>query len=276
MVGRQRLYLFEVPIRGYEFGAGEVGAVYFPFSMLYSAGTPGFGFARFSGFFVEAGVFQAAACFCFVYESLTRRSRWTRFGHIAAVVSSLSSIGVVLIVTSQALLYVHRRRLTLKSIVLGTILISLAGGLALYAPGIGLVNKAQFASASITDRTEATRKGIQDVLDNPWGTGPNSAREHNAGITLLAAASAIGIMGFIFQFLILSGIHGIHSSGRIPKMLVCFPLLVTALLSQPIAVSGMVYVLAMVWVPERGMPEKNKLAIRSSSLDRSHRSMLAV
>lgn len=268
IVGPDAIHMFDIGVKGYEGSggsAGAVGMVYFPLSMLYQ----NFAFGRvnvprFCGFFREAGIFQAFACFCFVYESFTRRSRWVRAGHVVAVLTSLSSIGVVLLAACSGLVFVLRRKLTFTTVVATFATCLIAVTVALYTPVIGLNDKMQGNKGSVSDRSVASRRGIERALANPLGDGPSSDTTQNSGITLIASVGALGFFGALLQALLLSGLRGIPTHAQSRKLLVCFPLLATALFAQPIAGSGAIYVMVMAWLPATSEPRDSTLRRRAT------------
>lgn len=66
---------------------------------------------------------------------------------------------------------------------------------------------------------------------------------------MIADLGSFGVFGFLMQFLIISGTRFRGNSNLWKKLSACLPLLVTAIFSQPIAGSPMIYVLVMVFIP---------------------------
>lgn len=258
IVGLESLFLFPLNVKGYEVtpsavaGASQVttGGVYFPFSMMYSTYTSGdLQLNRYSNFFREAGIYQAVAIFCFAYERFTRRSRFISIGLIGGAIASLSTLGLVLLPLTAGLVYVSRRRVSITRILLFGFFSVIAVIALIFAPAVGLADKMDTHGTSVTDRSDAIHRGVSAIVTDPLGAGLfDRAAKLGDGICLLAAITSLGVIGFILQIVILSGVRP-GTKLINPKVVVCFPLFVTAVFSQPIAGSGMTYVLTMVAVP---------------------------
>jgi hypothetical protein len=75
-----------------------------------------------------------------------------------------------------------------------------------------------------------------------------SSQTLNIGICLLSSMGGIGIFGFACQAMVLSGWRpGSGSSWK--KLAACAPILVTALISEPIAGEPAAYILVMAYLP---------------------------
>ncbi|ABO59413.1 MULTISPECIES: hypothetical protein [Burkholderia] len=270
ITGLNALYLFPIQIQGYESSPAVVdgmqtGAVYFPFSMLYSLYTTGdIQLNRFSNFFREAGIYQAISIFLFAYERFTRRSRFVTIGLMAGALLSLSTLGLLLLPLTGGLVYIARRRANMIRFSIAIAVGVAAIGVLLFAPAIGLSDKMDQHSASVTERSEAISRGIDSIMTDGFGTGVYSGTRAGNAICLIASISSIGIIGFLIQSILISGARpGDRIFGK--KVITCFPLFVTALISQPIAGAGMTYILAMVVVPsiveQRQRKEFERLAL---------------
>jgi hypothetical protein len=251
LVGAQRLYLTTVAIEGYRANVGDAatGAIYFPLSMQYASYDAGaVKLMRFCNFFREAGIYQAVSLFLLAYERLTRRSPLVTVGLLAGTILSFSTIGLLLLPATLCLVFVARRRLGAGKLVLvGALGAAIAVSMAV-VPAVGLLDKIETHGASVDDRSFAIRNGLQAAASDPLGAGMFSPARKNDGICLLAAVGSIGVLGVLLQAVVLSGLRpGGPLLGR--RAVVCFPLFVTALLSQPIAGQGLTYILAMVMVP---------------------------
>jgi hypothetical protein len=118
----------------------------------------------------------------------------------------------------------------------------------MYTPYIGLEDKAVTHGSSLSDRSRSIERALEDVRRNPLGNGLYSSLGTNDGICLLAELGMIGLFGFVCKVLLLSGLR--LGPGRDwKKVAACAPLLITALVSQPIAGAPMMYVIGMVFVP---------------------------
>jgi hypothetical protein len=141
---RDPLFLFTLNIKGYTDNAldqtGATGAVYFPLSMLYTDFVSGsVSLDRYAGFFREAGIYQAVACFFLAYEAFTRRSRFVILGLLSGIILTFSSLGTVLLATTIGMIYLFAGRgLRPARLLLAALCIGLAYPAAMYTPYIGL------------------------------------------------------------------------------------------------------------------------------------------
>ncbi len=248
------LLLFSLNIKGYTDNAldpsSATGAVYFPLSMLYTDFTAdSIVLSRYSGFFREAGIYQAMACFGLVYEACTRRSRAVMLGLLAGTILAFSSLGIALLaLTIGALFLLSPSSSRVARAGLAFLFVGAAYPIALFTPVIGLQEKLLTHGTSISDRSVAIAHGLRAVAGNPFGYGLFSTNEANSAICLVASLGMLGLIGFTIQCLILSGWRPGSRAG-LAKVVACAPILVTALISQPIAGAPMTYVIAMVSVP---------------------------
>lgn len=251
--GLDALQLFAFELKGYE-GAEDVqaGTIYLPLSMAYmSIGVFEVPLLRFTGFFREPGIYQAVAAYCFVLASVAGRSKLVKLGLAAGIICTFSTIGMAMLVAAIGISYYLTHRLTYARLAATGAILILSVVALVYAPIVGLQDKAETAEVSINDRTQAAFNGIYRLAENPFGNGPFSSREANQDINLIAAAGSIGLLGFLLQTILLSGFRGTFNLARIGA---CMPLLITALTSQPIATAAVMYVLLMVW-PHQRLPK---------------------
>lgn len=249
--GYERLFITSFSVVGYE---GEMldsgmraGSIYFPFSMLYSKYTSGeIILMRFNGFFREAGIYQAVACFCIAYEYYTRRSKLVMLGAAVGALAAFSSLGILLLLMTAGVIFVMRIRGLLVKLIFVALMGLVVLPVTLYAPYIGLAAKQDTHGTSITDRTEAVSNVVETLAKYPFGSGLFSGQQANSGINLIAAIGQLGVIGFMLQVFMLSGWRVRRGRANAIKLLICLPLLITALVSQPIAGSPMMYVLPMV------------------------------
>jgi hypothetical protein len=252
--GKESLFLFSVDVKGYTEATlhqqTSTGAVYFPFSMLYGDYVSGaVKLDRYCAFFREAGIYQGVACFCLAYEAFTRRSKFIMFGLAGGTICAFSSLGVALLaMTIGSIFLFSGKRVRAWRVVLTAAMIALVYPVSMYTPYIGLQDKAVTHGSSLSDRSMSIERGLEDVRRNPLGNGLYSSLGKNDGICLLAELGMIGLFGFLCKVLLLSGIR--LGPGRDwKKVAACAPLLITALVSQPIAGAPMMYVIGMVFVP---------------------------
>lgn len=250
LTGIDALHFFSVDVKGYELSADAVvatGAVYFPFTMLYSQFTSGdIDLLRVSGFFREAGIYQAVCCYCLAYEFFTRRSWVIMVGLLAGVVAAFSTAGILIMLVTIGLVFLFYGKRSKINIVICIVLVAIAYPVAFYTPYIGLEAKGVTHSTSISDRSIAISEGFKEFYNNPWGNGLFSSEKESSGINLVASIGAIGFIGFLCQFVIISGWRFGFNDASKKRMIACFPLLITALFSQPIAAAPLVYILTMV------------------------------
>jgi hypothetical protein len=251
---RLPLYLFTIAIKGYTEENADLtaatGAVYFPFSMLYTDFVSGsVKLDRYCAFFREAGIYQAVACFCLAYEAFTRRSKIVMFGLVGGTICAFSSLGVTLLVLTLGTIHLFSRaRIKPASVFITAVLVGVSYPAALYTPYIGLADKAVTHGTSLSDREASIHRALETVQHNPFGYGLFTGKEDNDGICLLAQLGMIGLFGFSCQVLIMSGFRpGQARNWR--KVAACAPLVITALVSQPIAGAPMSYVIVMAFIP---------------------------
>jgi len=258
--GKESLFLFTVDVKGYTevtlHQQTTTGAVYFPFSMLYGDFVSGsVKLDRYCGFFREAGTYQAVACFCLAYEAFTRRSKIIMFGLAGGTICAFSSLGITLLVMTMGTIALFSGgRVRAWRVVLTAVMIGLAYPVSMYTPYIGLEDKAVTHGSSLSDREDSIRRGLDEVRRNPFGNGLYSSLATNDGICLIAELGMMGLFGFGCQVLLLSGLR-LGPGMNWKKVAACTPLLITALISQPIAGAPMMYVIGMVFVP-RMIPRK--------------------
>lgn len=252
IVDPSALLITRIPIEGYEnVGAKgvEMGTIYFPVSMTYGqVEIMGHQVMRFCGFFREPGIFQAVACFCLAIESLTSRTRWVLIGLILGILTTLSTAGYFLMFFIIGAVNIVQGNITFIKGMAAIITVVVGLYAVFQMPGIGISSKASSGGGSITDRVEGVQSGINTFLINPLGNGPFSNSNKYEAICLLASISSIGLLGFVLQVTILSGIRNGPSWLRLRRVIACTPLLLTALISQPIAGAAVLYVFVMLWL----------------------------
>jgi hypothetical protein len=153
---------------------------------------------RLSGWFREAGIYQA---FCvwglLVGERYGLRQWWLRGLLVVAVVATLSTAGLVLLLASAGLYVLFRKR-DMHAVVRGILFAGLVGvsvaGL-LLAPIVGLESKSVSNPASLGDRLGSAVSGLSDLSRSPLGTGLYGATVPNSAINLIGASREIGAVG---------------------------------------------------------------------------------
>ncbi|VXB78659.1 conserved membrane hypothetical protein [Burkholderia sp. 8Y] len=253
---KDSLYLFSLPVKGYadytQDPRAATGAIYFPFSMLYSDFASGtVKFDRYCAFFREAGIYQAVACFCLIYEALTRRSKFLLACMVGGILCAFSTLGVALLAMSLGLVFLlsgRSRRLFMPRLLVTCAIVLMAWPIALYTPYIGLKDKARTHGESISDRSRSIDRGLANFAMRPLGVGLFSGKEQNDGISLLAQIGMIGLFGFACQVVMLSAWRP-GTKANWSKIGACAPLLITALFAQPIAGAPTIYVILLAYLP---------------------------
>jgi hypothetical protein len=171
---------------------------------------------------------------------------------VGGIVCAFSTIGVALLAMSGGLIFLlsggSARRLLVPRLLVTVMFLGLAWPAALYTPYIGLKDKEVTHSTSVSDRSESVQRSLKRLEAHPFGTGLFSGTELNDGISLLAQLGMLGLFGFACQVLILSAWRpGVRINWA--KMGACSPILLTALLSQPIAGAPTVYVILLAYLP---------------------------
>ena len=249
--GMEALHFGALQIKGYESDGSDLststGALYFPFTMVYGRFTAGDAtLLRTSGFFREAGIFQAVCCFCLCYEYFNRRSWIVIIGLFVGSLLTLSTAGIAALMGTIGISAFLSGKISLKRISLTILVAAAFVPVLLYAPFIGLNAKSLTHSASITDRASATENGLTTVAENPFGFGPVTDQANFSQVNLIAALGSVGIVGFLLQIIIIGGWRFQLNKAQALKMAACFPLLLTALFSQPLAGAPGIYILSMV------------------------------
>lgn len=271
LIGLDYLELFRLEINSYDGVGGEAaaGTIYFPLSMTYSPlmGADIFSLYRFSGFFREAGIYQAIAAYCLVLALISKRSYWVVLGLILGIVCTFSTIGLAMLAVAMVAALWIKGRFTLKIFSISALLLGGGGYIALYAPLIGMVAKRDDLafSASFDERNDALLRGVERFSENPFGYGPFSGTQSNDGITLLTSIGAIGAIGFLIQVLLLSGLRAAPRFQLSTRVAACLPILLTALFSQPIYGAPLIYVLLMIR-PEGSVQKMHENSLRNTNL----------
>ena len=250
-IGIEKLELLRIKIELYEEFGGDVsaGTVYFPLSMIYSS-LKDFGLIklyRFSGFFREAGIYQAVAAYCLVVAILSKRSSLVMAGLVAGIICAFSTAGLAMLTIAIGVAYIVRGGVSIKVAVAVAATGFIGWYVTLYAPMIGILYKYNdvYFNVSITERSDAFVRGVYSFMNNPFGYGPFSGDTANDQITLLSSLGAIGFAGFMIQVILLSGFRPGPAQHLKQRMAACLPILLTALFSQPIYALPFIYVLVM-------------------------------
>ncbi len=256
VVGYSSLRLFTYSISGYDDGgdAGN-GDVLFPFSFVYGK-LVDYGIYRFCGLYREAGIAQAFFTWSFIYLMYSRAKLMWVIGSLlgallcgsTAVVFSLAAAAVAHF-GSRSL---HRpRELLILGLLLGVLVLLL-----MFAPGLGLVDKAISHGASITDRQDAMAMALPSGDMGRWLVGHGLFYEStksvaNTGVNAIAAIFQIGVIGFaLYIATFFAGAIGTRSYVQSCRYLTLIsPFLVTSLFFQPMIDAPLVLAVVFFFPP---------------------------
>jgi hypothetical protein len=267
----EAILLFNVPSETYSFTGN--GDVYFPLSMTYTWTYGGLeSLPRFNHFWRESGIAQAIYAWAFLMAATdpSLKSRRTKMlGIIVGVLTTFStpayaSIGVV--IGAYVLFFRDSRRLPYSATVLITaLLVAVLVWFSVFDQTFGLIAKVN--SPSFYDRFYAIQVALLSLRDNPWGYGiynPQSQLQLVSAINLLGQSAFIGVMGFLLvcaTWLVLC----ISTERRLLKTLALLPIIVNAMLFQPLLDAMGIFFIMMLPPPSRAV---------SSNRERSGREMM--
>lgn len=223
--------------------------ILFPFSLEYGVYTvPGVHvFHRFMEFFREPGLAQAFLSWALVYAYYFKFPKWIIIGIIIGIILTLSTIAIVNLLMVITLLYIVNGNVSIVkrllrssiSIVFGIVIILIA----YYLPAIGLKAKSETHGVSISDRTDNIIQGIQNMLDNPFGTGLYGTEETHSGINLIAMSDEIGLPALFFAiFIFFTPFLFRKVQNNYYYLVSIIPILFTSLVAQPILDAPLVYI----------------------------------
>jgi hypothetical protein len=242
IVGYSSLRLFTYAIGGYEGSDADSGNgdILFPFSVVYG-NLIEYGIYRFCGIYREAGIAQAFFVWSFIYLLYSRaKVIWVLGSLLGAFLCG--STAVVVSLGAAALVHfgsrsVHRPRYLL----ILAVLLSVLALLLVFAPGLGLEDKAVTHGTSLTDRRVAMAMALPSGDNWRWLFGhgmfyesPNEVE--NVGINAISAIFHIGVIGFVlYVATFFAGLFGTRSYGDACRYLTLIsPFLVTSLFFQPV------------------------------------------
>ena len=239
LVGVENLVLFKISKYN----------VLFPFSLEYGVYTvPGVHvFHRFMEFFREAGLAQAFLSWALVYAYYYKFSKWIFIGIVFGIVLTLSTVAIINLFMVITLLYIVNgnisviRRLlrSYLSAVFSVVIVFIA----YYLPGIGLKAKSETHGVSVSDRGDNMLQGLQNMFNNPLGTGMYGTEETHSGINLIAMSDEIGLPALLFAIFIFFTPFLFRKVQNNSYYLVSIiPILLTSLVAQPILDAPLVYI----------------------------------
>jgi len=242
IVGYSSLRLFPYAIGGYEDGdaGGGNGDILFPFSVVYG-NLIEYGIYRFCGIYREVGIAQAFFVWSFIYLLYSRAKLiWVLGSLLGALLCG--STAVVFSLGTAALIHfgsgsIRRPRYLLVLVVL----LSALALLLVFAPGLGLEDKAVTHSTSLTDRQEAMALALPGADIGRWLFGhglfyESAKKVENVGINAISEIFHIGVIGFaLYLASFFAGLFGARSYGDACRYLTLIsPFLVTSLFFQPV------------------------------------------
>jgi hypothetical protein len=241
IVGYSSLRLFTYAIGGYDDDpGGGNGDILFPFSVVYG-NLIEYGIYRFCGIYREVGIAQAFFVWSFIYLLYSRaKVIWILGSLLGALLCG--STAVVFSLGAAAFVHfgsqsVHRPRYLL----ILAVLLSILGLLLVFAPGLGLEDKAVTHGTSLTDRRDAMAMALPSGDNWRWLFGHGMFYEspkkvENVGINAISAIFHIGVIGFaLYLATFFAGLFGTRSYGDACRYLALIsPFLVTSLFFQPV------------------------------------------
>ncbi|OCT10704.1 hypothetical protein A8709_22980 [Paenibacillus pectinilyticus] len=222
-------------------------SVYFPFTPIYGVMTvQGHVFQRFLGIFRESGISQAFMIWAIMslnkYGLGFKRNTILLLG---GIIGTLSTAGIAVYMGTIAVRMILNKRYIIPIIVFPFVYY-----LIMYAPYIGISNKMVTHSTSITDRTGAMSFSMRMFTQHVFGIGVgNSPIETNGGINLIASLHMIGIIGLVIVLLIYT-LPIVIASDKKSYILGILPLFITALFSEPIYDSPIMFIMILVCLHE--------------------------
>lgn len=260
----ETMLLGKYSIEGYS--GPESGNIYFPLSHLYSYFSfNGQLYPRFSGFFREAGIFQAVLLWTIAYVYIHRLPYWLIISCLLGVIVTFSTTGIIVGAALLILIFgLFSKIHLLYRIILLVITISFLPMVIYETPGIGLNDK---PSVSISDRSQAVQMGVRDISSNLTGQGYYSqgVQISNQGINLISYIFFIGIMGFVLAvmpYFVAFALNRYHSQA----IILLFPLFVTSILTQPLLDAPLWYVLMFSTLIQPSRPDyPSKRGVRSAN-----------
>jgi len=242
IVGYSSLRLFTYAIGGYDDADVDSGNgdVLFPFSVVYG-NLIEYGIYRFCGIYREAGIAQAFFVWSLMYLLYSRaKVIWIIGSLLGALLCG--STAVVFSLGAAALVHFGSRSVQRpRYLLLLAVLLSALGLLLVFAPGLGLEDKAVTHGTSLTDRRDAMAMALPSGDNWRWLFGHGMFYEspkkvENVGINAISAIFHIGVIGFVLYLAtFFAGLFGTRSFRDACRYLALIsPLLVTSLFFQPV------------------------------------------
>lgn len=242
IVGYSGLRLFTYTIGGY--GEGDAtsgnGDVLFPFSVVYQ-NLIEYGIYRFCGIYREAGIAQAFFVWSLIYLMYSRAKLTWIIGSLLGAFLCGATAVVFSLAAAAVIHFGSRSRERPRELLMLILLLGALALLALFAPGLGLVDKAATHGTSLTDRQDAMEMALPTGDDWRWVFGhglfyESTKKIENVGINAISGIFHIGVVGFaIYVGTFFAGAFGARSFADACRYLALVsPLLVTSLFFQPV------------------------------------------
>jgi hypothetical protein len=221
---------------------GNPKTVYFPITPIYGVMTvQDHIFQRFMGIFRESGISQSFMIWALM--SLPRYgmdSRKNKLILLFGIAATFSTAGIAVYLVTVAVRMILNKRFIFPFVV-----IPAAYYTVMYAPYVGIANKLVTHSTSISDRTIAMRSSWEIFSHNILGIGIGNSPLEHASINLISSLHMIGIIG-LSLVLAIYFMPMFTARDKKSYLLGIIPLFVTALVSQPIYDSPIMFVMVIV------------------------------
>jgi hypothetical protein len=253
LVGYSGLRLLSYSIGGYEGSQeGGNGDILFPFSVVYSTLTE-YGIYRFCGIYREAGIAQAFFVWSAIYLMYARAGKFWIIGTMLGALLCGSTAVVFSIAGATMVHFGSRSARHPKELLLLIALLATLTLVAIFAPGLGLIDKLQSHSTSVSDRQVAMEMALPGPDIWRWLVGHGMffsgvVENDNIGINAISGIFSVGVFGFLLYLAtFFAGMFRAPSWTEAFRYLTLVsPLLVTSLFFQPVMdaplVMGMLFI----------------------------------
>lgn len=192
---------------------------------------------RFLITFRESGIAQAFLIWGLVYAISKSYRGWIALGLMLGVVSTLSTLGIPLMLVGLAIWKLSQRSsLSIKKAVLFVIYTTMTISALYFAPFIGIVDKELTHGGSFDYRFSRITLAIDSLSEAPiFGLGYFNVIESVSGTNLIASISGIGLFGFFLVLLIFTiPAIQLRNDARWRYISAISPIFITLLIAQPI------------------------------------------
>jgi hypothetical protein len=257
IVGYSSLRFFTYAIGGYEdadSGSGN-GDILLPFSVVYG-NLIEYGIYRFCAIYREAGIAQAFFVWSFIYLMYSRAKLIWIIGPLLGALLC-GSTAVVFSLGAAALVHFGSRSMQRpRELLILVVMLAVLGLLLVFAPGLGLEDKAVTHGSSLSDREEAMAMALPSGDNWRWLFGhglfyESTKKVENVGINAISAIFHIGVIGFaLYMATFFAGLFGTRSYRDACRYLTLIsPFLVTSLFFQPVIDAPLVLAVLFAFPP---------------------------